>query len=667
MQNYLRSLSVLQFILLLLVAAASALATLHYTAGADMYRDGSGRCQGSAYGRGCYRGYFNNGYDNNGTSVLPEISGGLAIPNNINSAGELCSLLRSAYNSGNAQKRTGAAFIYSTIYGLSAPGEGRGVSDTRWDNFCARLQEYDDAGRIDWRGNVSSHVNSYYQGSGTNDDAFYYNPKNESGIRISFPGGYDYKILRRCANPIGNRCTSGCFTGLWELQPKISGTSNSKVSIDATSPDRTAYVDKDGGGSSSDVRWIFSRIVVPGNRNVPGAGDSDDAPSQRYDASSSQVSYRELGDGTRRFSQNITNLRTDGGYFIETIPGIDVGKKVCWILGVRPPKASLNKWRYAEPKCITIVPRPIRPQVQVLGYDARLSGAVKTSLSRQLNTSTYYGSWAEYGIFSSGVNDKFASSAGLKAGGSMNQSDWSSLTFANKQSTQTPRSSCYSGGGFGCATHPNRGVTYPQTFINNMRSRCPTPISNSNITVPALLNTASTQFFCTNGTATISQNITYSDASTAAAQSLPQVVIIANDIVIDSSVTRVDAWLLAGRATGVSSTGRISTCSGMFTGGGASINRFPAYSAISQTAFYARKNECDKPLVVNGPVASKQLFLYRTTSPQDAGKNLDQNLPPAERFNLRADAFLWAFNGGTSTPTDPVAQTVSIKELPPRF
>jgi hypothetical protein len=134
------------------------------------------------------------------------------------------------------------------------------------------------------------------------------------------------------------------------------------------------------------------------------------------------------------------------------------------------------------------------------------------------------------------------------------------------------------------------------------------------------------------GTVTITDQITYTSAALNSVRDIPQVVIIANNINIHGNVKQIDAWLVA--------SGTINTC-----------NDF---------AGNLTSNKCNEPLAVNGPVVTDKLILNRTAG-ADAGA---QSGDPAERFNLRPDAFLWA---QLQASGNDKAQTVYSTELPPRF
>lgn len=140
------------------------------------------------------------------------------------------------------------------------------------------------------------------------------------------------------------------------------------------------------------------------------------------------------------------------------------------------------------------------------------------------------------------------------------------------------------------------------------------------------------------GTVTIAGNQTNNPNNNGAGykdiSQLSQLIIIANKIVINRAVTNVDAWLIAK-----GSDGTIQTCDDIST---------PTI------------NTCNQKLVVNGPVMANHLVLLRTVGSGTGAASND----PAEVFNLRADAYLWATAHSVSYGR---AQTVFTTELPPRF
>ena len=172
------------------------------------------------------------------------------------------------------------------------------------------------------------------------------------------------------------------------------------------------------------------------------------------------------------------------------------------------------------------------------------------------------------------------------------------------------------------------------------------------------------------------QLINYSyGTSTDAPAKLPQVLIFANNINIAENVTRVDAWLLAPDGT-------INTCAGHNT------DNLVAFDAKHKYTNFG--GNCDKTLVVNGPVYAHHMELLRTggsnhgtglsltpgiisdpryrslgsTRNQSGTDALRGSSAPAEIFNLRADTYIWAYNQAQRYSEAVVTYT---RELAPRY
>ncbi|HSX32234.1 MAG TPA: hypothetical protein VLF43_03160 [Candidatus Saccharimonadales bacterium] len=186
--------------LLLLIGICSAFAVGYGSAGGAFPA-------GGMYGRGEYNGYFNNANDTNGTYVLPNQYSGEAYPSSINSATEFINFVRGSEGlGGNAQQKTGAAFLIQTMIGSSRKRPPSSAQITEWMN---RVNSAQAAGRITWRTNYSYCINSFYQGprggGSPNDDAFF----DECGTAPAIvfrnsSGRVVYAIKWLCSNPVGN-------------------------------------------------------------------------------------------------------------------------------------------------------------------------------------------------------------------------------------------------------------------------------------------------------------------------------------------------------------------------------------------------------------------------------------------------------------------------------
>ena len=271
-----------------------------------------------------------------------------------------------------------------------------------------------------------------------------------------------------------------------------------------------------------------------------------------------------------------------------------------------------------------------------------VGGLVKTSASIKSNFT--FGSWSEYGVIANGTINGAGSGAAFANGGlstptgSFNDiyCNASKLSFSN-----TPYASSCNATTIG--KYPNN-IT-----IANIASKADNfpgnnPITSNttnliaggtytagNITLEAgNLVSGKSIIIKSSGDVIINGNQTYDSGPFTSIAQIPQLVIFAKNITINDSVTEVNAWLVASNS--------IKTCSDV-----------------------ARKVDvCASELKVNGPVITKQLYLWRT-----AGSGIGANSgDPAEIFNLRADTYLWSMNRAISSGR---IQTVYTAELPPRL
>lgn len=615
---------------------------------------------GTVYARTCYRGYFTNIEDHGGTSVLPVITNGQALPSSmINSADALVNLLVSAYYSGNSQRATGAAFIYNTMMANRAPGS-RSVSAAEWNNLRISLRGLDQAGKIRWSGNVSDSINSYWQGTYdgfypdgyTNDDAFYDNYKNESGIEIrDYSNRVIYKILRRCANPIGDSGSPIPQPRHYALTPHVNTVSPTQVEPGSLM-NVTTTVDNTGQRNSDPTQWEITQITVNAGKQAPhenNAGLSPLAPCQSGGGA-------PAGDYFRDGNSTCKNVARGVGVFTLGSPSpslqpsalginigdLPVGTRVCFALSVQPASDTNGQWNHSLPVC-TVVGK--KPTVQIWGNDISVRGNVETSTTVKSagGPTQVFGSWVEYGVFAVGTVNRFASGSGLNGQANNNQSAWSNLTFANTPSYGNwaaaanfpPMSSVASYFG----SLPNaQTLSAPSVDLGNpalgfATGTSPTVQKTGNLTITGgSIPPGRSVVIMASGTVTITGPITYTNAALNGVLQIPQVVIIAQNINIQDSVPQIDAWLVA--------SGTVNTCYN-FTG---SLN----------------SNKCNVPLLVDGPVVTGHLLLNRTAG-SDTGAGSGN---PAERFNLRPDAFLWA---RLEAIGNDKAQTIYSSELPPRF
>lgn len=279
---------------------------------------------------------------------------------------------------------------------------------------------------------------------------------------------------------------------------------------------------------------------------------------------------------------------------------------------------------------------------------------IEAKATKRLTNGSIFGSWGEYGVVAPGAVTGMASGAGYSGGteqGSLCK--LSLLSFANVG----PSDSACIDTKVGKYILPPLARTVASRFPVSGATTLPsTSVDISTLTSGKVYTRASGTLTLTqsadmpakkwvvinapNSDVVISKNLKYTANTLSSAGDIPQLVIIARNIIISDEVSQVDAWLIA---TGTGTDGRLNTC-----GAG----------NISQTALPNGK-QCTAVLQVNGPVVANHLLLRRTVGAENGVKAGD----PAEVFNLRPDAYLWASTVSGATK----ARTITTTELPPRF
>lgn len=460
------------------------------------------------------------------------------------------------------------------------------------------------------------------------------------------------------------------FTIRVTIAPYHDLTPSTSVNRTTISPGETVTVSNQvlntGNTPSSGTYYAISTMTYPAGNSpaVPTAtaitnnnGSSAVQPSVpcSYFTSTGAVTCRQetstpATTGTANFRTGTTN------FFARNLVAGDlaVGTRLCYALSVysyNSASGTDQRWRHGAPRCMVVAKAPV---VNVTGGDVIVGkggtgNIVTQSTQRQVGGTRIFGSWGEYAIAASGEIFSMASGGGY-SGGSTNLNVCAAqlLSFANANNnttcTNATRKGLYTTNGtlplvgarfsnqFTIPSNQTRNLTALQTGVYSATGTL--TLTNSAADMPAgkwvVINAPT-------ATVNITNDITYSDGPFDSISDIPQLIIVANRINIAGSVGRVDAWLVA---TGT--TGRINTCSDV------------------ATPVTLRSTICDRPLAVNGPVIARELLLYRTAG---AGTGADAG-DPAELFNLRPDAYLWAINYQANSGR---AQTVYSQELPPRF
>ena len=442
-----------------------------------------------------------------------------------------------------------------------------------------------------------------------------------------------------------------------ELDTRVLNDGSTKSNGDSSTSIYEYVIPADRADEVSDFKALFNQRatnVGPGNLTVDYRQYRSTAPDLVDGCE--RIAGGSFGDipCTRVHGQGVIVPDGNGaGYSrqVSTESRHTTGSVVCYVLLINNLSQNVDRQekRASAPSCVSVGKRP---SMQVLGGDVRVRGEIRTSIKtidpEFMDVTAYdgnstFGSWTEFGTMSAYRNQAMASAEGLRRGStSSTQSGWSDLTFANILPDELdPEEDTYQYGFFEGLPSPSRIAEYfagkESTSVSgsvNVAGRNGVYAPTGTINLSGTAN-GSVVIYAPDETVNITDNITLDDTTIGSLSDLAQVVIIARNITIASDVNRVDAWLIA--------SDHISTCAGRNL-------EAPALTVTS----------CSQPLTVTGPVATSELYLFRT-----AGSEYDEAIrDPAEIFNLRPDAYLWALSYADDRG---YPETAAVSELPPRY
>ena len=220
-------------------------------------------------------GYFLNHQDTDGTNVWPAsggaagcaAGGGNAIPTTVDTASEFVNFVKCKLNNGNAQEKTGAAFIIQTMIGNATNKPPTAAQLTKWSNDVSYSAS---KGWINFgaTNNFSFTVNTYYQGTGAgfnyDDDAFFVDSGSDPAITFKNSAGtIVYAIRRQCANPVGN----SNFANIPDSPTfNVSGTTvvDNRNPVPGATIQFTHTLTTDAATSPSTISWTTQSVTSSG-------------------------------------------------------------------------------------------------------------------------------------------------------------------------------------------------------------------------------------------------------------------------------------------------------------------------------------------------------------------------------------------------------------------
>ena len=435
----------------------------------------------------------------------------------------------------------------------------------------------------------------------------------------------------------------------YDLTPEVDLSGQTAIEPGGTATVKNTVTKSEDSTDTKKTDWRLTRLMYgPGqtlSNNDLKARDSEDDPCAAF--TSSGRSECGIPEGQQNEDKIFTETSTTyDPQYSYTAGDLPAGTKVCFVASVSQPTQSDDpKWRHSDMQCLIVSKKP---KVQVHGGDIRVGGKidVSTSYVKSGASEKYFGSWVEYGALSVGLNSNFASGSALADGTTRPVANWHALTFANIDNSGSASYGNYTLPATAKLADQFSGVDPDGTASANLGSLSSGTYRATNLTINASTvgqsgGKGKSIIIVASGTVTIKGDIIYkgqggSNNFTDIKQ-IPQVIIIAKNINITNAPKVINAWLLTS-----GSNGSINTCSSV------------AVSAPLTASV------CSNELTINGAVATNHLYLRRTAGSEGISRVQD----PAEVFNLRADAYLWAQGQANE---DGKAQTVYTKELPPRF
>ncbi len=387
-------------------------------------------------------------------------------------------------------------------------------------------------------------------------------------------------------------------------------------------------------GIESSICNHFNAVAKSGSCTI--LTDTDDShPKKLNKHASSSIDPRSTPSGavTDTVFRHVYDLTGYSlGYTTSsiTVPAnLDVGEKFCVAIAIRNYSSVSTNYYITKSSCRNIAKKP---KAQVWGGSVITNGGISSSKSTLNNK--IYSSWADFAIIAGKDINEMNSGASTISGAPSITSlcERNKITISNKRCTESDHQ--LGNSGIDARTDFNKKVlSYLQGDTSNISDL---PGYNSSTNTHSI--TSGSYIIRSSSDITINRNIVISGEFTN--KITPQVIIIAPNINIVSSVTRIDAWLIASNADAVGGT--IDTCSDV-----------PLSSLTSA--------DCTEQLVINGALSAAKINFKRTNGADAANNTM---AVPAEIVNSSPSILFWTDRKSVKE----IAPTTTVtRELPPRY
>lgn len=352
----------------------------------------------------------------------------------------------------------------------------------------------------------------------------------------------------------------------------------------------------------------------------------------------------------KRYYPTLNGYSSDYFRVSYTVPDLSTNSKYCVAIGIQPPNSGdgfnfASGWAISNASCVNIGKYP---NFQVWGGSIFTNGGTKTSTTK--HNDKVFGSWGDFALIANGTISKTASGASLISGlAGYTTCKASPITIANNNCSSNAIGNAH------ITTDTTnfmqkileRYIVNPDRYIN---------IATANPSNPYTIDTGTLRsgynpiiiYNPTTNPIYIAANVTLGAyARSYANKNVPQVIIYSKgDILIDQTVGKIDAWLIA--------KGVVNTCVDE-----ENYNLYKNDPSHSPTPALSAST-CDKKLVISGPVVANQVLFNRTAG---ADAHTNALADPAEIIDLSPAVYL--FSANEASGSQPI--TTYLQKLPPRY